>query len=147
MTDRPHITVATVVERDGEFLFVRELSDNLVVINQPAGHLETGESLIQAAVRETLEETCWKVHIVGLLGIYTYWSATNNIYYVRHCFIAKPVEEDSTAQLDKEIVAACWLSKAELLAQDEPLRSPLVLRCIEDFENGVRFPLSLLVDP
>ena len=92
MHELPHITVATIVERDGKFLMVRENSGGRLVYNQPAGHVEPSETLFDAALRETLEETAWRVELKQLLGIYQYTSAENGITYIRHCFIAKAIE-------------------------------------------------------
>lgn len=147
MQQRPHITVATVVERDGQFLMVREQSDGLIVYNQPAGHLEENETLIAAALRETLEETAWQVEIRHLLGIYQYTSPTNGICYVRHCFIADPIQQLRDHALDPDIIEAQWLSLDELESHAAEMRSPLVLKAVTDYLSGQRFPLTLLADP
>jgi len=145
---RPHITVATVVERDGQLLMVKELADGALVYNQPAGHLEVGESLLEAAVRETLEETAWRVQVTALLGIYQYRSELNGITYIRVCFVAKPETELLDYKLDPAIVEAAWLTPAELerIAEVQPgaMRSPLVMAVIKDFQAGKSFPLSIL---
>lgn len=146
MQQLPHITVATVVERDGKFLMVKEQSDGLIVYNQPAGHLEENESLLAAALRETLEETGWRVEIRDLLGIYQYTSPANGICYVRHCFIADAVERVNDRELDADIIAAQWLTLDELEAHATEMRSPLVLKVIEDYLRGQRFPLSLFAN-
>lgn len=139
--------MATVVERDGKFLMVKEQSDGLIVYNQPAGHLEENESLLAAALRETLEETGWRVEIRGVLGIYQYTSPTNGICYVRHCFIAGALERADDIELDADIIEAQWLTLDELETRAAEMRSPLVLKVIEDYLRGQRFPLSLLADP
>lgn len=143
---RPHITVATVVEREGRFLMVKEHANGALVYNQPAGHLEVGESLIAAAERETLEETAWQVSVSALLGIYRYRSAANGITYVRHCFIAIPVRHFPEQPLDSAISEAIWLSPVEIQQRDSELRSPLVLAAIQDYQAGTNYPLSLLTD-
>lgn len=143
MSKAPHITVACVIERDSRFLMVREESDGLIVYNQPAGHLEPGESLISAAVRETLEETGWRVKITQFLGIYQYTSPLNGISYLRHCFVASPVAKVQDAKLDEDILEACWLSLSEIKSKESELRSPLVLEVLNDFINAKIFPLSL----
>lgn len=140
----PHVTVATVVVQDGRFLLVREQADGAVVYNQPAGHVECGESLLQAAVRETLEETAWRVRLTSLLGIYQFTSAANGISYVRVCFVAEPVSHDPGATLDTGILAAEWLTADEVAALTKNLRSPMVLRAIHDYQHGERYPLSVI---
>lgn len=144
MSELPHITVATVVPRDGHFLFVRELSDGALVYNQPAGHVEAGESLIAAATRETLEETGWLVQVTSLLGVYEYQSAANGISYVRHCFIANPLKQKHPGPLDKDIADTQWLSMSELAGLKDQLRSPMVWRAVEDYQLGNYFPLDVI---
>ena len=147
MQQLPHITVATVVESEGKFLMVKEQSDGLIVYNQPAGHLEENETLIEAARRETLEETAWQVEIRYLLGIYQYTSPQNGICYVRHCFFADAIQHMADRQLDAAIIEAQWLSLDELQAHRTEMRSPLVLKVIADYLQGQRFPLTLLSNP
>ena len=139
----PAVTVATLVHRDGRFLVVREDADGEVVINQPAGHLEPGETLLAAAVRETLEETAWQVRVTALLGIYDY-TAPDGKTYIRHCFVAEPVSEVSGQALDNGILEALWLSYEEIADQGLALRSPMVLKCLDDYRRGQHFPLSLI---
>jgi len=143
----PHITVATIVERDGEFLMVKEKSNGSIVYNQPAGHLEENETLITAAERETLEETAWRVKVRALLGVYQYTSSHNGVYYVRHCFIADGIEAVDNRELDRDIVEAQWLSLDYLKTCTNQMRSPLVLKVIEDYLRGQQFPLSVISDP
>ncbi len=140
----PHATVAVVVERHGHFLVVEEQSGDLRVFNQPAGHLEENERFVDAAVRETLEETGWEVEITGLLGLYTYRSPHNGVTYHRTCFIARPLRHHPEQALDAGIVGAHWLSYPELQAREASLRSPLVLQCIEDYRKGQHFPLEFI---
>lgn len=144
MRQLPHVTVATVVERDGHFLMVKEHSDGVVVYNQPAGHLEIGESLVAAAARETLEETGWHVTVHNLLGIYQYTSSANGISYVRVCFIAKPDHQEPNATLDEEIIEALWLTAEQIHALGEQLRSPMVNRAVADYQSGTHYPLELI---
>lgn len=139
----PHVTVATVVERDGRFLMVEEEADGRVVINQPAGHLEPAETLLDAALRETLEETGWQVELQGLVGVALYEAANGATYY-RTSFYARPVREISGAELDHEIIQALWLSREQLQAREHDLRSPLVLATIDQYLAGHRYPLSLI---
>ncbi|SEI59333.1 NUDIX domain-containing protein [Azotobacter beijerinckii] len=138
-----HVTVATIVEDNGLFLLVEELQDGRTVLNQPAGHLEPNETLLEAALRETMEETGWQVELTAVIGIYLY-TAPNSVTYQRICFAARPLRPIDGYRLDEGIIAPRWLSREELLAQRECWRSPLVLRCIDDYLAGERFPLSLI---
>jgi len=138
----PHLTVATIIEDRGNFLMVKEISNGKTVINQPAGHLEKNETLMEAAVRETLEETGWHVSIDALVGFYLYTSPQNQTTYFRALFTATPVSHDKNRALDDGILEAPWLSLEEIKEQQEMLRSPMVLQCIEDYQNGKRLPLK-----
>ena len=144
----PHVTVATVVEKDGRFLFVEEHSEGVThtVFNQPAGHVESGETLIQAAIRETLEETGHTVEIDALLGIYTYTPPMfpDRTYYP-FCFLAQSVNVDLNATLDTGIVRAVWMNLDEL-QETARARSPLVTKAIQDALSGQRYPLSLIYE-
>ncbi len=140
----PHKTVATVVEENGRFLMVEELIKGELVLNQPAGHLEANESLMQGAVRETLEETAWEVELTAFLGLYQQTANADNICYIRSCFIAKPLREVPGRKLDTGIVQALWLSRAELEARKAHLRSPVVLRVIDDYLQGKSYPLEVV---
>lgn len=139
----PHITVATVIEKDGRFLFVKEHAESRTVLNQPAGHLEMDESLIQAAIRETLEETGWDIEISHLIGIYLYTAPSNNITYQRVCFAGQALRQRENYRLDEGIIGPVWLNRDELLMQSELWRSPMVLRSVDDYLNGARFSLDL----
>jgi 8-oxo-dGTP pyrophosphatase MutT (NUDIX family) len=142
-----HVTVATIVEDQGRFLLVEELSaDKKQVFNQPAGHLEANESLLEAAVRETLEETGWDVELTAVTGIYLYTAPSNGVTYQRVCFAARPLRHHPEHALDEGILGARWIPREELAAQPERWRSHLVLRCIDDYLAGERFPLSLIRD-
>ena len=144
MKNLPHITVATVVPLEGRFLMVREREFNKLVYNQPAGHVEVGETLMAAAVRETLEETGWQVQIQSLIGVYSYPQSANGIHYLRHCFIATPEQQLHSQPPDADIESALWLTLEELRGLKAQLRSPMVLRAIEDYLAGEAYPLSLL---
>jgi 8-oxo-dGTP pyrophosphatase MutT (NUDIX family) len=137
------VTVAAVVERDGRFLFVEELAGGKLVLNQPAGHLEIGESLIEAAVRETLEETGHRFEPQHLVGIYL-WQADSGPTFLRVTFCGGCVPPSGPVRLDEGIVAAHWLTRAQLLASEPELRSPMVLRCLDDYLAGVRRPLDTI---
>ncbi|WP_166265845.1 NUDIX hydrolase [Marinobacter caseinilyticus] len=146
MTWTPHATVAVVVEDHlGRFLLVEETSAGEVVFNQPAGHIEPGERIIEAARREALEETGWHVEPEQFIGMYTYTAPSNGVTYYRFCFAARAVSK-LTDDLDTGIIAAHWLSLDEIKTRHVQLRSPLVLQCIEDFRNGRRFPLDIIVE-
>lgn len=146
MTWTPHATVAVIVESDQRFLMVEERSQERVVFNQPAGHVEENETILDAARREALEETGWRVEPEHFLGLYTYRAPANGVTYYRFCFSARPVRHE-TRDLDDDIIAAHWLSRAELTEHNDQLRSPLVLQCIDDYQSGRRFPLDIIVDP
>lgn len=138
----PHLTVAAVIESESGFLLVEENADGMTVFNQPAGHWDEGETLIDAVIRETLEETAWHFIPQAIVGIYTYTSDINKITYLRICFCGTATSQDTDRPLDTGVVRAVWLSRAELLHQK--LRSPMVLQCIDDYLSGKRYPLSLL---
>lgn len=141
---KPHVTVAAVIERDGRFLFVEENTRDGLRLNQPAGHLEAGESLIDACVRETLEETTYAFTPTHLLGTYLWRSEANSVTYLRFAFVGRLGEPDTTRALDEGIVRTLWLSADALEARSETHRSPLVMQCVHDHLAGQRFSLDLL---
>jgi ADP-ribose pyrophosphatase YjhB (NUDIX family) len=141
---QPDVTVATVVVRDGRLLCVEERSNGHLVINQPAGHLEPDESLLDAAVRETREETGWNVRITHVVGAYQWKAPETGRHYMRFAFAAEPVGEIPGATLDEGIVRAMWLTPQELQAESARHRSPLVWRTVADFLGGSRHPLALV---
>ena len=140
---KPSVTVAAVIERDGRFLFVREQSEGRLVLNQPAGHLDPGESLAAACRREVLEETAHRFEPTGLVGIYRWHYAPKDVTFLRFCFKGK-VEGTENRSLDKEIVALEWLTPGELQNRQAEHRSPLVQKCVDDFLAGRHYPLELL---
>lgn len=145
---QPHLTVACVVERAGRYLLVEEYADSpdLAVFNQPAGHVEADETLIAAAIRETLEETGWLVEPTALLGLYTYTpTAQPHSTYYRVCFLANAIRHDPNRTLDTGILQAVWLTLDELQASQRA-RSPLVARCIVDAQSGQSYPLALICE-
>ena len=144
MNHYPHTTVATVVPQQGRFLMVQEKSGESLVYNQPAGHVEVGEGLIAAAVRETFEETGWQVRVERLIGIYSHLHKENGIHYLRHCFLATPEKQTAVTPPDSDIVQALWLSHDELKAMRNQLRSPLVLQALADHEAGQTYSLELI---
>ncbi len=144
MTWRPDLTVAAVVVRDGRFLMVEERIKGALVLNQPAGHVEDGETLVQAILRETREETAWCFEPEHLLGIYLWRNATNGRTTLRVAIIGSVSQLDPQLTLDHGIVGTHWLTREELLARSARLRSPLVLRCVDDYLAGSRHNLSAL---
>ena len=141
---KPHITVATIVEDNGRFLMVEESKGGRAVLNQPAGHLDPDETLIAAAVRETLEETGWDVEPTSVVGIYLYTAPSNGVTYQRVCFAAKALNHRPDYQLDDGIVGAKWLTREELIEQRGNWRSELIMRCIDDYLAGIHFGLELI---
>ena len=141
----PHVTVAAVIERDNKFLLVEELVKDQLVYNQPAGHLEPDENIMAAVVRETLEESAWHFVPKYIVGIYFYKS-NSGITYQRICFAGECVQHDPHRELDQDIVRSLWLSRQELIVTPEKLRSPMVLRCIDDYLQGVKYPLELVAE-
>ncbi len=139
----PITTVAAVIERDNRFLFVEELINNKMTLNQPAGHLEDNESLIEAVIRETQEETAWQFSPQSLVGVYQ-WRADNNDTYIRYCFTGDLISHDPAQALDPDIHQAVWLDLEAFLERKSHVRSPLVMDCIQDYLAGERHPLSLL---
>lgn len=137
--------MAAVVERDGRFLLVEEQTEDGLLLNQPAGHLEPGESLEEAAVREALEETAYEFRPSHLLGIYLWPRPQGDITYLRFAFSGAVGYHDPARALDEGIVRALWLTPDEVRASQDRHRSPLVWRCVEDHLRGVRAPLDLLV--
>lgn len=141
-----HVTVATVVCREDRYLLVRERDKQTgqMVYNQPAGHLEPGETLLAAAVRETLEETGWHVEVTGLLGSALYTAPSNGVTYHRTTFVARALQREEHAQLDPDIDSVHWLSYEEIQAESARMRSPLVLASIERHRRGQCYPLEFI---
>jgi len=142
MARTPDITVAAVTETDGRFLVVEERINRRLVFNQPAGHVERGETLLAAVVREVREETAWGFEPQQLLGVYLWRNPSSGRSYMRFAFTGKVMDHDAQQPLDRGIVRTHWLSKADLMQRELQLRSPLVLRCIEDYLGGTRMPLE-----
>lgn len=146
MTWQPHITVATVIKDDeGRFLFVEEHKGGRLVLNQPAGHFEKGETLREAALRETREETAWEVELTGVVGIYLYTAPHNGVTYQRVCFSARPLRRHDHP-LDRDITATHWLTRDAVAADPARWRSDLVLRCLDDYLAGPVYPLDVVRD-
>jgi 8-oxo-dGTP pyrophosphatase MutT (NUDIX family) len=144
MVWKPNVTVAAVIEQDGKFLLVEEETNEGVMFNQPAGHLEEGETLIEAAIREVQEETAYRFQPEALLGVYHWKHPRKDITYLRFAFIGKADGHDSSQPLDDGILRTVWLTPDEIRACADRHRSPQVLTCFEHYWAGQRFPLSVL---
>jgi 8-oxo-dGTP pyrophosphatase MutT (NUDIX family) len=143
MVWKPDVTVAAVIEREQRFLLVEERIRGRLVFNQPAGHLEDGESLPQAVVREVLEETAWTFEPQALLGMYL-WRSPRGHSTLRFSFCGSVRHFAPDRPLDPPIVATHWFTRAQVVAHAAALRTPLVLHCIDDYLRGVRLPLEAL---
>jgi len=149
MTWKPDVTVAAVVEREGRFLLVEERAGTRLVFNQPAGHLEPGESLVDAVIRETLEETGWHFTPAAIVGVYL-WDRPRpgndgrQRSFLRIAFLGDVSRHEADRPLDEGIERTVWLTRQQVDAREPRLRSPLVQRCIVDYLAGRRFSLDLL---
>lgn len=147
---KPSVTVAAIVERDGRYLLVEEKTPEGLKLNNPAGHLDAGESLLQAVVRETLEETARGFEPRALVGVYLSRfvrpgaAQGEDVTYLRFAFCGEIGEPEPGRNLDREIVRTLWMTQAEVRASSARHRSPLLLRCMEDHLAGRRYPLDLL---
>ena len=140
----PRVTVATIVPRDGRFLLVEEEVRGQILLNQPAGHLDPGESLVSAAVRETLEETGWEVVPTALVLVQQWLNPRLDRQFVRFTFAAEPVLHHPERPLDAGILRTHWLRRSQIGAAAARLRSPMVLDSIDAWLGGQRLPLSAL---
>jgi ADP-ribose pyrophosphatase YjhB (NUDIX family) len=141
---KPHTTVAALCERDGKYLLVKESINDKIVYNQPAGHLEPGESLIDAVIRETMEETQYPFTPTALQGVYRLVAdGPSQKTYIRFLFRGE-VGEQYGGVLDEGIISAEWMSYDQVLACREQHRSPLVVQCIDDYNSGPGYPLDIL---
>ncbi len=141
---KPNVTVASVIERDGRFLFVEEQTSAGLCFNQPAGHLDEGESLVDAVVRETLEETAHRFVARALVGIYQWRRPDAEVTYLRFAFSGDLLGQEPDRALDRGIVRAVWMNPQELAACADRHRSPMVARCVDDYLAGRRYPLELI---
>ena len=138
------MTVAALMEQDGRFLLVEEETADGLRFNQPAGHLNEGESLADACAREALEETAWGFTPESLVGIYQWKRPQGDITYLRFAFAGKVGAQDTARKLDEGIVRAMWMTPLEISACQERHRSPLIQQCVADWLSGRRYPLDLI---
>ncbi|RMF13321.1 MAG: NUDIX hydrolase [Gammaproteobacteria bacterium] len=141
----PRATVAVVVEKDGKFLMVRERSGGREVFNQPAGHIEKDESILDAVRREALEETAWKIEPTAFLGMYILHAREKDVTYHRYAFVGE-AHERTSQPIDDDILGTHWMTADELRARKSELRSPLVLKCVEDCLAGRHLPLETIYE-
>ena len=142
----PELTVAAVVERKGRFMVVEERVSGQLVLNQPAGHVEPGETLVAAVIREALEETAWSFVPEAIVGIYLWGRAGAPNPFLRVAFTGRCATHDAERRLDAGIERVLWLRRSELLARSAQLRSPMVLRAVDDYAQGIRYPMDLFQD-
>ena len=141
---KPNVVVAAICERDGKFLLVEEETAEGMRLNQPAGHWERNETLLEAVVREAMEETAHVVEPINLLGAYTTYNPARDITYLRFAYVCRVTGFEPNYQLDQGIVRAVWMTPEEVGESPIRHRSPLVLRCIQDYLSGRRFPLDFV---
>lgn len=141
---KPNTTVAVIVHCDGQFLLVEEIENNKPVFNQPAGHLEADENLVDAAKRELLEETGLELTPQYCSGIYYFHRPELNLYFLRFCFVVNVPKPLKSNPQDDEIIATHWLTLDEINDKQSQMRSPMVLDCIHDFLNGQNIPLATI---
>ncbi len=139
----PELTVAAIVERNGHFLMVEESVGGRLVLNQPAGHVEPGETLVEAVIRETHEETAWVFTPKACVGVYLWQGTGDRPHILRSVFCGECDQHDAEQGLDDGIVTTHWLSYAQLSQASHKLRSPMVLKTIEDYRAGQRHALDL----
>ncbi|MDR0233279.1 MAG: NUDIX hydrolase [Zoogloeaceae bacterium] len=142
---KPNVTVAALAVQEGKFLLVEEETDTGIRFNQPAGHLEEGESLVDAVARECLEETGYRFRPTALVGIYLWSRPSGDITYLRFAFAGDVIGHEPDRPLDSGVLAPHWLTPEAIRASTGKHRSPLILRCVEDYLAGRRFPLDILV--
>ena len=141
----PHVSVAAIIEKDNKFLLVEERKEGKLLLNQPAGHWENNETLIEAVIRETLEETTWHFRPTYLVGIYQ-WQHPNiqELTYLRFAFAGELLTQDTSLKLDDGIENTVWYNKKEIDDSAERHRSPQLIKCVEDYLNGQRYPLNCI---
>lgn len=141
----PRVTVSAIIERDGKYLMVEENVRDRLVLNNPAGHLEDNESLVAAIIREVREETGCDFQPEGFTGIYLWKTPKGDKTFLRVNFYGRCLFEDRNAELDDGIIQTHWFTRDELVERNSELRSPMVLRGLDDYRNGCRYPLSALL--
>lgn len=145
MVWKPNVVASAIIEDNGRFLLIEETADDgSVVLNQPAGHLDPGETLFDAARREVLEETAWHFEPEGIVGVYLMPKPGTDITYMRVCFHGRPLREESGRALDEGIIRTLWLTPDEIAERRAVHRSLMVQRCMDDYLAGHRYPLDLL---
>ena len=142
MIEKVDVTVAAIIEKDNRFLLVEERTGGKIVLNQPAGHLEPGEFLTDAVTREVIEETGFAFRPTEFLGCYLWHCIEASATFLRFSFCGEATPPAATPILDEGIIATHWLTRHQLMARESELRSPLVMRCIDDFQAGIRYPLA-----
>ncbi len=141
---KPNVTVAAVIEQDGKFLLVEEHTSQGLKLNQPAGHLEANESLLQAVIREAREESAYDFEPQHLLGVYRWHAEKSDTTYLRFAYSGCILAHHASQTLDEGIVRTVWMTLDEIRASSSRHRSPLILRCVEDYLAGKRYPLELI---
>lgn len=141
---KPHATVAAIVEDNGKFLLVEEETERGNRFNQPAGHLEDNESLIEAVIREMLEETAYAFKPEALLGIYHWKHEHNDTTYLRFAYIGSVSNHQPELALDEGIIRTVWMTIEEIRSNAKLMRSAQVITCIEDYLSGQKFLLSVV---
>jgi ADP-ribose pyrophosphatase YjhB (NUDIX family) len=141
---KPHATVAAVIEQGGKFLLVEEETTQGIRFNQPAGHWEPNETLAAGAAREVLEESAYEFEPEYLIGVYRWHATASDTTFLRFAFGGKILAHHPERKLDDGILRAVWMTLDEIRATQDRHRSPLILRCVEDYLAGKRYPLDLI---
>lgn len=142
---KPNVVVAAIIRQDDRYLLVEEHADEgNIVLNQPAGHLEQDETLIDAVKREVLEETAWQFQPESLTGVYLRTDPASGISYLRFCFVGSCSNHDDQRALDTDIIRTLWLDREQIEASADRMRSPLVIQCLHDYLSGQSYPLEML---
>jgi len=141
---KPNVTVASLIELEGKFLMVEEKSPNGPALNQPAGHLEPNESMQDAVIRETLEETGYQFTPLAVIGSYLWHNDVNETTYFRTTFMGNVCKEQVADNLDEGIIRALWMTRADILENQHRLRSPIILESINDYLEGKKYPLDVV---